>query len=136
MNSVSLDAHCDILRELQVVETPCGAAIALLGEKIKVSKDMDTEIRRLPRRACTRLVRRRSHISGTNMRNSIVPLSFPALIPLWSIPLATVAGNTWILKPSERDPGTAMIIAELCKRAGAAKRSFLFTYLDSDGALE
>jgi acyl-CoA reductase-like NAD-dependent aldehyde dehydrogenase len=40
------------------------------------------------------------------------------MIPLWSIPLATVTGNTLILKPSERDPGAAMIIAELCQRAG------------------
>jgi malonate-semialdehyde dehydrogenase (acetylating)/methylmalonate-semialdehyde dehydrogenase len=115
MNSVSLDAHGDVLRGLQAVETSCGADTALLGEKIEVSEDMDTETRRLPRRVCARLVRRRSHISGTNMRNSIVPLNFPALIPLWSIPLATVTGNTLILKPSERDPEAAMIIAELCK---------------------
>ena len=41
------------------------------------------------------------------------------MIPLWTIPLATVTGNTLILKPSERDPGAAMIIAELCERAGS-----------------
>jgi acyl-CoA reductase-like NAD-dependent aldehyde dehydrogenase len=70
------------------------------------------------------------------MRNGIAPLNFLALIPLWSIPLATVTGNTLLLKPSGRDPGAAMIIAELCKRAGATERSFLFAYLDSDGALE
>lgn len=40
------------------------------------------------------------------------------MIPLWSIPMATVTGNCLILKPSERDPGAAMIIAELCERAG------------------
>jgi len=40
------------------------------------------------------------------------------MIPLWTIPLATVTGNTLILKPSERDPGAAMILAELCERAG------------------
>ena len=40
------------------------------------------------------------------------------MIPLWSIPMATITGNTLILKPSERDPGAAMIIAELCQRAG------------------
>ena len=40
------------------------------------------------------------------------------MIPLWSIPMATVTGNTIIVKPSERDPGAAMIIAELCQRAG------------------
>jgi malonate-semialdehyde dehydrogenase (acetylating)/methylmalonate-semialdehyde dehydrogenase len=40
------------------------------------------------------------------------------MIPLWTIPMATVTGNTLVLKPSERDPGAAMIIAELCERAG------------------
>jgi len=49
---------------------------------------------------------------------SITPFNFPAMIPLWTIPLALTTGNTLILKPSERDPGAAMIIAELCQRAG------------------
>ena len=40
------------------------------------------------------------------------------MIPLWTIPIAVATGNTLILKPSERDPGAAMIIAELCQRAG------------------
>jgi malonate-semialdehyde dehydrogenase (acetylating)/methylmalonate-semialdehyde dehydrogenase len=82
MNSVSLDAHGDVLRGIQAVETPCRAATTLLGEKIEVSKDMDTETKRLPQGVCAWLVRCRSHISGTNMRNSIAPLNFPALIPL------------------------------------------------------
>lgn len=43
---------------------------------------------------------------------------FSRMIPLWTIPMAAVTGNTLILKPSERDPGAAMIIAELCQRAG------------------
>jgi acyl-CoA reductase-like NAD-dependent aldehyde dehydrogenase len=42
----------------------------------------------------------------------------PSMIPLWTIPMAATTGNTLILKPSERDPGAAMIIAELCQRAG------------------
>ena len=121
MSPGSLDAHGDVLRGLQVVETACGAATALLGEKIEVSKDMDTETRRLPLGVCARLVRPSvTHFKGLTRGNSIAPFNFPAMIPLWSIPLATVTGNTLILKPSERDPGAAMIIAELCKRAGAA----------------
>jgi len=40
------------------------------------------------------------------------------MIPLWTIPMAAVTGNTLICKPSERDPGAAMIIAELCQQAG------------------
>ncbi|KAH9037207.1 methylmalonate-semialdehyde dehydrogenase [Lactarius pseudohatsudake] len=88
------DAHGDILRGLQVVEHAASAPSLLLSEKIEVSRDMDTEVRKVP-------------LGVTS-----------AMIPLWSIPLATVTGNTLILKPSERDPGAAMIIAELCQRAG------------------
>ena len=40
------------------------------------------------------------------------------MIPLWSIPIATATGNCLILKPSERDPGAAMILAELAEKAG------------------
>ncbi|KAJ7076562.1 methylmalonate-semialdehyde dehydrogenase [Mycena belliarum] len=96
------DAHGDLLRGLQVVETAVGITSTLLGDKLEVSKDMDTDVRKLPLGVCA----------------SIAPFNFPAMIPLWSIPMAAVTGNTLILKPSERDPGAAMIIAELCQRAG------------------
>jgi malonate-semialdehyde dehydrogenase (acetylating)/methylmalonate-semialdehyde dehydrogenase len=96
------DAHGDVLRGLQVVETAIGITSTLIGDKIEVSKDMDTEVRKVSLGVCA----------------SIAPFNFPAMIPLWTIPMATVTGNTLILKPSERDPGAAMIIAELCERAG------------------
>ncbi|KDR85348.1 hypothetical protein GALMADRAFT_234171 [Galerina marginata CBS 339.88] len=96
------DAHGDLLRGLQVVETAAGITSTLIGEKLEVSKDMDTEVRKVPLGVCA----------------SIAPFNFPAMIPLWTIPMAAVTGNTLILKPSERDPGAAMIIAELCQRAG------------------
>jgi malonate-semialdehyde dehydrogenase (acetylating)/methylmalonate-semialdehyde dehydrogenase len=48
------------------------------------------------------------------------------MIPLWTIPLAVATGNTLILKPSERDPGAAMIIAELCQRAGCEMFSYIW----------
>ncbi|KAG9014720.1 hypothetical protein FRB94_010567 [Tulasnella sp. JGI-2019a] len=96
------DAHGDVLRGLQVVETACGIAGNLVGDKLEVSKDMDTYTRRVPLGVCA----------------SVAPFNFPAMIPLWTIPLATCTGNTLILKPSERDPGAAMIIAELAQRAG------------------
>jgi len=96
------DAQGDLLRGLQVVETACGIPAALLGDTIEVSKDMDTSTRRLPLGVCA----------------SIAPFNFPAMIPLWTIPVAVATGNTLIVKPSERDPGAAMMIAELCQRAG------------------
>lgn len=49
---------------------------------------------------------------------AICPFNFPAMIPLWSIPIATVVGNCIIIKPSERDPGAAMILADLTRQAG------------------
>ncbi|PCH33746.1 methylmalonate-semialdehyde dehydrogenase [Wolfiporia cocos MD-104 SS10] len=96
------DAHGDLLRGLQVVETTTNVPTALLGDTIEVSKDMDTSTRRLPLGVCA----------------SVAPFNFPAMIPLWTIPMAIATGNTLIVKPSERDPGAAMIIAELCQRAG------------------
>ncbi|KAF8203520.1 Methylmalonate-semialdehyde dehydrogenase [Mycena galopus ATCC 62051] len=96
------DAQGDVLRGLQVVESACAIPTTLMGEKIEVSKDMDTETRKLPLGVCA----------------SIVPFNFPAMIPLWTIPMALVTGNTLVIKPSERDPGATMIIAELCVRAG------------------
>ncbi|KZT05987.1 methylmalonate-semialdehyde dehydrogenase [Laetiporus sulphureus 93-53] len=96
------DARGDLLRGLQVVETTTNVPTALLGDTLEVSKDMDTSTRRLPLGVCA----------------SIAPFNFPAMIPLWTIPMAISTGNTLIVKPSERDPGAAMIIAELCQRAG------------------
>jgi len=48
----------------------------------------------------------------------ITPFNFPAMVPLWMIPMAIVSGNTFVLKPSEQDPMTAMLLAELLLEAG------------------
>ena len=56
------------------------------------------------------------------------------MIPLWSIPMAIVTGNTLIVKPSERDPGATMIIAELCKKAGKTDGSILQCWLTNSQA--
>ena len=60
----------------------------------------------------------RSYREPLDIVAAICPSNFPAMIPLWSIPIATVTGNCLILKPSKRDPGAAMILAELCNKAG------------------
>ncbi|ODN73336.1 methylmalonate-semialdehyde dehydrogenase (acylating) [Cryptococcus amylolentus CBS 6039] len=96
------DALGDVGRGLQVVETATAITSTLLGDKLEVAKDMDTYSRRLP----------------LGVTAAITPFNFPAMIVLWSAALATVTGNTLIVKPSERDPGATMIIAELCERAG------------------
>ncbi|KAK7409229.1 aldehyde dehydrogenase (NADP(+)) ald6 [Neonectria punicea] len=96
------DAKGDVLRGLQVAEAACGAPELLKGEVLEVAKDMET----------------RTYKEPLGVVAAICPFNFPAMIPLWSLPVATIAGNTMILKPSERDPGAAMIIAELCQKAG------------------
>ena len=48
----------------------------------------------------------------------ICPFNFPAMIPLWMFPVALATGNTMLLKPSERDPGAAMLIAKMAQDAG------------------
>ncbi|GAA5921356.1 hypothetical protein JCM3775_003007 [Rhodotorula graminis] len=99
------DAKGDVLRGLQVVEAMCGVPSLLLGDKLEVSKDMDTTTRRLP----------------LGVVAAVCPFNFPAMIPLWAMAMATATGNSLILKPSERDPGATMILAELMEQAGLPK---------------
>ncbi|KZF25961.1 Methylmalonate-semialdehyde dehydrogenase [Xylona heveae TC161] len=96
------DARGDVLRGLQVAETACGITTQMLGEVLEVSKDMETRTYREP----------------LGIVAGICPFNFPAMIPLWCLPIATITGNCIIIKPSERDPGAAMILAELAEKAG------------------
>jgi len=96
------DARGDVLRGLQVAETACGITTQMTGEVLEVAKDMET----------------RSYREPLGVVAAICPFNFPAMIPLWCIPIATVTGNTLVIKPSERDPGACMILAELAEKAG------------------
>ncbi|KAF2403905.1 methylmalonate-semialdehyde dehydrogenase [Trichodelitschia bisporula] len=96
------DAKGDVLRGLQVAEAACSIPEQMKGEVLEVAKDMETRTYREP----------------LGVVAAICPFNFPAMIPLWSIPVATMAGNTLVIKPSERDPGATMILAELADKAG------------------
>lgn len=96
------DAKGDVLRGLQVAEAACAAPQDLAGSVLGVSSGMETRMYREP----------------LGVVAAICPFNFPAMIPLWSIPLSIVTGNALILKPSERDPGAALYIAELARQAG------------------
>jgi len=97
------DAEGDVSRGLQVVEHACSSASLLLGEHLpNVARDMDTYSLRIP----------------LGVTAGICPFNFPAMIPLWMFPLALVAGNTMLMKPSEQDPGACMLLAELAQEAG------------------
>ena len=97
------DAEGDVMRGLQVVEQCCSLTNLLLGETLPgVTKDMDLTTYRTPLGVCA----------------GICPFNFPAMIPLWMFPMATICGNTYVLKPSERDPTAAMALVELLRDAG------------------
>ncbi|KAI0229766.1 hypothetical protein L0F63_003342 [Massospora cicadina] len=99
------DAKGDVLRGLQVVEMLCGLPDFTLGQMTEVAKDMDTYTIREP----------------LGVVGGICPFNFPAMIPLWMFPVAIATGNTYIIKPSEKDPGAMMILAELAENAGIPK---------------
>ncbi|GAM42108.1 methylmalonate-semialdehyde dehydrogenase [Talaromyces pinophilus] len=99
------DARGDVLRGLQVAETACGITTQLTGEVLEVARDMET----------------RSYREPLGVVAAICPFNFPAMIPLWCIPIAVVTGNTMVLKPSERVPGASLILAELAREAGFPK---------------
>lgn len=96
------DAKGDVLRGLQVAEAACNAPSDLMASCLEVSTDMETKMVREP----------------LGVVGSICPFNFPAMVPLWSLPLVLVTGNTAVVKPSERVPGAAMIIAQLAAEAG------------------
>ena len=97
------DALGEVQRGLEVVEFACGIPTLLKGDyNDQVSTDVDTFSYRSPVGVCV----------------GITPFNFPAMVPMWMFPVAIACGNTFVLKPSERDPSAAMLIAELWQRAG------------------
>ncbi|MDE1922925.1 MAG: CoA-acylating methylmalonate-semialdehyde dehydrogenase [Gammaproteobacteria bacterium] len=97
------DAEGDVFRGLEVVEHACSIGSLQLGEFAEnVANGVDTYTLRQPIGVCA----------------GITPFNFPAMIPLWMFPMAVVCGNTFVLKPSEQDPLTPMLLAELALEAG------------------
>jgi len=98
-----VDAKGDVFRGLEVVEFACGVASHQMGETVEnVGGGLDTYSFRQPLGVC----------------GGIAPFNFPAMIPLWMFPLAIATGNTFVLKPSERVPGTMVKLCELAHEAG------------------
>ncbi|WP_215779699.1 CoA-acylating methylmalonate-semialdehyde dehydrogenase [Paludibacterium sp. B53371] len=97
------DAEGDIFRGLEVVEHACSVGTLQLGEFAEnVAGGVDTYTLRQPIGVCA----------------GITPFNFPAMIPLWMFPMAIVCGNTFVLKPSEQDPLSTMLLVELALEAG------------------
>jgi malonate-semialdehyde dehydrogenase (acetylating)/methylmalonate-semialdehyde dehydrogenase len=97
------DAHGEVTRGLEVVEFACGIPQLLKGEFSEdVGTGIDMVAMRQPLGVCA----------------GITPFNFPAMVPMWMFPVAIACGNTFILKPSERDPSASLIMARLLKEAG------------------
>lgn len=97
------DAEGDIQRGLEVVEHACSIGTLQMGEYIEgVARGVDTYTLQQPLGVCA----------------GITPFNFPAMIPLWMFPMAIVCGNTFVLKPSEQDPLSTMMLVELAIQAG------------------
>ena len=97
------DAKGSLTRGLEVVEFACGIPQLLKGEFTEnVGTDVDSWSTRQPLGVCA----------------GITPFNFPAMVPMWMFPMAIACGNTFILKPSEKDPSCSIKLAELFKEAG------------------
>ncbi|HML44090.1 MAG TPA: aldehyde dehydrogenase family protein, partial [Hyphomicrobium zavarzinii] len=99
--------HADALGELQrgieVVDFACGIPHLLKGEYSRnIGPDIDSWSDRQP----------------LGVVAGITPFNFPAMVPMWMFPVAVACGNTFVLKPSERDPSAPMLIWELFQEAG------------------
>jgi len=97
------DAKGEIVRGIEVVEFACGIPHVLKGEfSDQVGRGIDTFSMRHPVGVCV----------------GITPFNFPAMVPLWMIPVALATGNTFVLKPSEKDPSASLLLADLLAEAG------------------
>ncbi len=97
------DARGEVQRGLEVIEFACNIAHLLKGEySEQVSTSVDTYSIRQP----------------LGVVAGITPFNFPAMVPMWMYPIAIACGNTFILKPSEKDPSTSVLAAEWLQEAG------------------
>jgi len=100
---VNSDAQGEVARGLENIEFACGVADALKGTYTEhASTGVDVYSVRQPLGVCA----------------GITPFNFPAMVPLWMFPNAVACGNTFVLKPSERDPSAPRFIVELAQEAG------------------
>lgn len=97
------DAMGELQRGIENVEYACGAPELLKGEHSRnVGPGIDSW----------------SEFQALGVVAGITPFNFPAMVPLWMYPMAIVCGNTFVLKPSERNPSSVMLIAQLLHEAG------------------
>ncbi len=118
------DAAGEVQRGLEVVEFACGIPTLLKGDySDQVSTGVDSFSFRQP----------------LGVVAGITPFNFPAMVPMWMFPVAIACGNTFILKPSERDPSASLLLAEMWAEAGLPAGVFNVVHGDKvavDGLLD
>ena len=100
---VFADAQGEVMRGIEIVEFACGIPQLLKGDFTdQVSTGVDNWTFRQP----------------LGVVAGITPFNFPAMVPMWMFPIALACGNTFVLKPSERDPSASLLMADLLRQAG------------------
>ncbi|HYM50269.1 MAG TPA: CoA-acylating methylmalonate-semialdehyde dehydrogenase [Candidatus Limnocylindrales bacterium] len=103
-NGKTLDeSRGEVKRAIEVIDFACGAPTLMMGQNLdQIARGIDEELTRFP----------------VGVVAGITPFNFPNMVPLWMIPVALACGNTFVLKPSQLTPLSAMRIAELLVEAG------------------
>ena len=103
------EARGSAFRGLENIEYACGVPSLLFGDTLEnLARGVDCETMLQPLGVCV----------------GITPFNFPAMVPLWMYPLAIACGNTFVLKPSEKVPLTAVLLGQLLEKAGCPKGVF------------
>src|SRR5438445_7974456 len=117
------EARGSAYRGIENIEYACSIPTLLMGDTLEnIARGVDCETMLQPLGVCV----------------GITPFNFPAMVPMWMFPLAIACGNTFVLKPSERDPSASLRLAELFKEAGLADGLFTVVHGDkvaADGLL-
>lgn len=101
-----VEARGSVYRGIENIEYACGIPALLFGDSLQnVARNVDCETHHQPLGVCV----------------GITPFNFPAMVPLWMFPLAIACGNTFVLKPSEKVPLTALLLVDLLEQAGLPK---------------
>ncbi len=111
------EASAEVQRGLEMIEFACGIPSLMMGQSLaNIAADVDSETLRFPVGVCA----------------GITPYNFPCMVPLWMFPISLVCGNTFILKPSEKVPLSAVRLGELLLAAGFPEGVFSVVHGDRE----
>ena len=109
------EASAEVQRGLEMIEFACGIPSLFMGQSLaNIAADVDSETLRFPVGVCA----------------GITPYNFPSMVPLWMFPISVVCGNTFVLKPSEKVPLSAVRLGELMLEAGFPEGVFNIVHGD------